>query len=165
MISRDDFPWRALVRIIVPGAVTLAVVIGAACSSGPERSVEGFCTSYVEVAAQGAELDDPDDTAIPTLQDQLADIDRAASRAADQAPDEIADTVGAVIEPLHRLRSELDDAEERDQVTAALGRYRDATEDVASHQERLDEWTGAHCGVVSVTTTTAPVTVAPGLTG
>lgn len=151
-------------------AVAACIVVGAlvgggACSSGPERSADAFCPAYVEVAEQAAGLGDPDDLAVVTLRERVADIDRAASNAHDRAPEEIADTVADVIAPLHTLRDDLDDADDRDAVMAALATYAQATGTAGADQTRLDEWTGTHCGVVSVTTTTVPATVAPGLTG
>lgn len=147
----------------VAAALLVAVLPG--CSSGPERSVEGFCTAYVEVAEQAGTLGDPDDTAIPTLRAQVAEIDRAAAHAAERAPEEIADAVEAVIRPLHELRDHLEHADDRDEVVAALGGYAEATAAEADQQARLDRWATENCGVVPVTTTTTPATVAPGLTG
>lgn len=148
---------------VVLAALVAATGLGA-CSSTPDRSVDGFCRAYVEVAKSGGALADPDDAAIATFRDQVAEIDRAASRAARQAPSDIAPTVDEVIEPLHELRTALGKAKDRAEVTAALRAYRESTDGLTAHQETLDTWTGANCGVVSATTTTTPLTIAPGIT-
>ncbi len=102
---------------------------------------------------------------LPNLRSQVRAIDDAAADAAEVAPESIADTVDAVIEPLHALRDDLDDADGRKAADRALIGYRIDAGKLHSQQKRLDAWAAANCDVVPVTTTTAPVTIAPGVTG
>lgn len=136
-----------------------------ACSSSPSRDAATFCTAYVDVAASGAKLADPDELSLTALRNQVQRIDDAASDAAKVAPKDIADTVEAVIEPLHTLRKDLDAAKGRSDMDKALLGYRIDAGKLATTQQRLTSWTQQHCGVSPVTSTTVAATIQPGITG
>jgi hypothetical protein len=156
---------RTIAVVASGGALAVGAVVPVACSSSPKRDTASFCSAYVDVASSGAKLSDPDEVSLPTLRKQVRAIDDAAADAADVAPEAIADTVDAVIAPLHTLREDLDDAEGRKAADRALIGYRIDAGKLSAQQKRLDTWAAANCDVVPVTSTTAPVTIAPGVTG
>lgn len=152
-------------RIVILATVAVLLAGAVACSSDPERSAEDFCTAYVEVPEEANGLSEPDDLTLDVLRDRVAAIDDAASQAARRAPEDITATVDAIIEPLHTLRNAMKNVDDRAEAIDALRAYRAASDELDEQQRRLDEWTRRHCGVMAVTTTSAPDTVAPGLTG
>lgn len=146
-------------------AAVLATIVAPACSSGPERDAKAFCTAYVDVARRATKLADPDEVPLTTLRTQVGTITTAAADAAELAPEDIADTVDEVIEPLRTLQSSLDDADGLRDADRAFTEFRTDATKLAGAQKRLDAWATTNCGVVSVTTTTTPVTIHPGITG
>lgn len=146
-------------------AAVVAIVVAPACSSAPQRDAEAFCTAYVDVARRATKLADPDEVPLATLQTQVGDIAAAAADAAELAPEDISDTVDEVIEPLRTLHASLDDADGRTDADRAFTEFRTDATKLAGAQDRLDSWAATNCGVVPVTSTTAPVTIHPGITG
>lgn len=162
--SYRSLPKRAGLVGTVGIFVTVGLLIGA-CSSGPKRDAAAFCTAYVDVARRGVDLADPDDVSIAAMRTQVRAIDDAASDAARRAPDDISGSVDTVIAPLHTLRKGVDAAKNREAVTDALAAYREKSTSITTDQQRLDAWVSRNCGVVSVTTTTVPLTLDPSSTG